>query len=285
MTWQHQFQIWGLWENGAQGQYSVCCQSDFHNRCATEGDGRKMALPLLRCCSCNRPVSILIRYFTPKSFLANQSKRLAPVASAVCDARQYSSEQGRHKQNHKVVVVGIANPFIWFRTRIYFFLIRTYFDKEFSIEEFTEGAIQAFSHVSQLLSQCQFESLEGLVAKDLIGKLEEKCAQLPLSHQRALSADFEEIFYTTTGDVGIYYDDNGRKYVSILMRFWYLTSAKLPDESMEGARIFQVTIGEEEERPETKRLLTANYEFQREFTQGVTPDWIITRIEHSKLLD
>ncbi|KAL1267889.1 hypothetical protein QQF64_033252 [Cirrhinus molitorella] len=244
-----------------------------------------MALPLLRCCSCNRPVSILIRYFTSKSFLANQSKRLAPVASALCDARQYSSERGRHKQNQKVVVVGIPNPFIWFRTRIYFFLIRTYFDKEFSIEEFTEGAIQAFSHVSRLLSQCQFEALEGLVAKDLIEKLQEKCAQLPLSHQRALSAESDEIMYTTTGDVGIYYDDSGRKYVSILMRFWYLTSARLPDESMEGARIFQVTIGGEGERPETKRLLTANYEFQREFTQGVTPDWIITRIEHSKLLD
>lgn len=52
----------------------------------------------------------------------------------------------------------------------------------------------------------------------------------------------------------------GRKYVSILMRFWYLTSARLPDESVEGARIFQVVIGGEGEKPETKRLLTANYE-------------------------
>lgn len=119
----------------------VCCQSDFSNRWAPEDDGRKMALPLLRCSSCNRPVSILIRYFTSKPLLVNQSRRLAPVSSAVWNVRQYS-ERGRHKQNQKVVVVGIPNPFIWFRTRIYFFLIRTYFDKEFSIEEFTEGAKQ-----------------------------------------------------------------------------------------------------------------------------------------------
>lgn len=52
---------------------------------------------------------------------------------------------------------------------------------------------------------------------------------------------------------------SGRKFVSILMRFWYLTSARLPDETMEGARIFQVSIGGEGET-ETKRLLTANYE-------------------------
>lgn len=51
----------------------------------------------------------------------------------------------------------------------------------------------------------------------------------------------------------------GRKFVSILMRFWYLTSARLPDETVEGARIFQVSIGGEGET-ETKRLLTANYE-------------------------
>lgn len=44
----------------------------------------------------------------------------------------------------------------------------------------------------------------------LIGKLEEKCNLLPLSHKKALSADSDEIMYTTPGDVGIYYDDNGQ---------------------------------------------------------------------------
>lgn len=43
------------------------------------------------------------------------------------------------------------------------------------------------------------------------------------------------------------------------MRFWYLTSAQLPDDSLEGTRIFQVTVGEEGEA-ESKRLLTAHYE-------------------------
>lgn len=99
----------------------------------------------------------------------------------------------------------------------------------------------------------------------------------------------------------------GRKFVSILMRFWYLTSACLPDDSLEGTHIFRLAISGDGEA-ETKRLLTANYEydvipqhisnscillnicfycsdrFQREFTQGVPPDWTITRIEHSKLL-
>ncbi|XP_069554852.1 m-AAA protease-interacting protein 1, mitochondrial [Brachyistius frenatus] len=250
-----------------------------------------MALPLLRGCQRFPSIFSFTRLVLKKSIVLNRFgptrlPRCSPAAvsaAAAATVRPYSSDRG--DQNQKVVVVGIPNPFIWFRTRIYYFLIRTYFDKEFSIEEFTEGAKQAFCHVSRLLSRCQFEALDGLVAKDLIGKLEEKCNLLPSDYKTALSADPDEIMYTTPGDVGIFYDDNGRKFVSILMRFWYLTSAQLPDDSMEGARIFKVAIGDGEGETETKRLLTAIYEFQREFTKGVPPDWTITRIEHSKLLD
>ncbi|KAM6978825.1 m-AAA protease-interacting protein 1, mitochondrial [Tautogolabrus adspersus] len=247
-----------------------------------------MALPVLRGCYRLPSTFSFTRLFLNEGIILSRSgkTRIPPSSPAGVKAtvRPYSSGQGGQKPVQKVVVVGITNPFIWFRTRIYYFLIRAYFDREFSIEEFTEGAKQAFSHVSGLLSKCQFEGLEGLVANDLIGKLEEKCNLLPSSHKKALSADPEEIMYTTPADVGIYYDDDGRKFVSILMRFWYLTSARLPDDTVEGSRIFQVALGGEGEA-ETKRLLTANYEFQREFTKGVTPDWTITRIEHSKLLD
>uniref|UniRef100_W5MDB3 Matrix AAA peptidase interacting protein 1 n=2 Tax=Lepisosteus oculatus TaxID=7918 RepID=W5MDB3_LEPOC len=206
--------------------------------------------------------------------------------ATLVSCRLFSSEREgpSHRPNKKVLVVGIPNPFIWFRTRIYYFLIRAYFDKEFNIHEFTDGAKQAFSHVSRLLSHCKFDALEGLVARDLLEKLQDKCSLLPLSHKQALAAEPDDIMYLTPGDVGIYYDDNGRKFVSILMRFWYLTNARLPEETPEGTRVFQVAFGEEGGQ-ETKQLLTANYEFQREFTQGVQPDWTITRIEHSKLLD
>ncbi|XP_029386347.1 m-AAA protease-interacting protein 1, mitochondrial [Echeneis naucrates] len=257
----------------------------------TSGGAEKMALPMLRGCSRFPSAFSHSRLLLKERVILNhpgRSTRLPPSSLAAVGAgpaaRAYSSERGKEKQNLKVVMVDIPNPFLWFRSKIYYFLIRAYFDKDFNIQDFTEGAKQAFTHVSSLLSQCQFEALEGLVAKDLIGKLEEKCKVLPLNYKKALSADPDEIVYTTPGDVGIYYDDNGRKFVSILMRYWYLTSAHLPDDPMEGTHIFQMTTGGEGEA-ETKRLLTANYEFQREFTKGVAPDWTITRIEHSKLLD
>lgn len=66
----------------------------------------------------------------------------AAAATAAGTSRWYSSERDGNKASQKVVVVGIPNPFIWVRTRIYYFLIRAYFDKDFNIEEFTEGAKQ-----------------------------------------------------------------------------------------------------------------------------------------------
>lgn len=43
------------------------------------------------------------------------------------------------------------------------------------------------------------------------------------------------------------------------MRFWYLTSARLPEDDLEGTRVFHVAVSGETET-ETKRLLSANYE-------------------------
>nr|KAF6336805.1 hypothetical protein mMyoMyo1_012026 [Myotis myotis] len=71
------------------------------------------------------------------------------------------------------------------------------------------GDVQAFAHVSRLLSQCKFDLLEELVTKELLLVLKEKVTSLPDSHRDALAADMDEIVYTSTGDISIYYDDKG----------------------------------------------------------------------------
>ncbi|XP_002712422.1 m-AAA protease-interacting protein 1, mitochondrial isoform X1 [Oryctolagus cuniculus] len=210
-----------------------------------------------------------------------------PAALAAFPARagrSYSTEQQpQPRQKTKMIILGFSNPINWVRTRIYSFLIWAYFDKEFSIAEFSEGAKQAFAYVSKLLSQCKFDLLEELVAKEVLHVLKEKVTSLPDNHKSALAADIDEIVYTSTGDISIYYDEKGRKFVNILMCFWYLTSANVPNETIRGASVFQVKLGDQ--NVETKQLLSASYEFQREFTQGVKPNWTIARIEHPKLLE
>ncbi|KAM3917403.1 m-AAA protease-interacting protein 1, mitochondrial [Leptodactylus fuscus] len=206
---------------------------------------------------------------------------VAQCSGLLAVTRGYSSQS---PGSNRVVVVGVPNPIIWFRTKIYFFLIRTYLDRDFSVEEFTDGAKQAFSFVSRLLSQCKFDALENLVSSEILRELSEKCSVLSDNYRKALAAESDEIMYSFPGDVAIHYDDDGRKFVRILMRFWYLSHADIPDEEIDGTKVFQVVMGNENTK-DSKRVLTANYEFLREFTQGVKPDWIITRIEHSKLLE
>lgn len=103
-----------------------------------------MALPILRCWHRIPLTMSLTRLILNERIILNRSckSRLTSPFAVVTAARPYSSDRDDLKQNQKVVVVGIPNPFIWLRTRIYYFLIKTYFDKEFNIEEFTEGAKQ-----------------------------------------------------------------------------------------------------------------------------------------------
>ncbi|XP_068263890.1 m-AAA protease-interacting protein 1, mitochondrial [Nyctibius grandis] len=202
-------------------------------------------------------------------------------------AARFASSAGQGPEaggpQRRVVVVRITSPFAWLRTRFYYLLIRLYFDQEFSIEEFTRGG-QAFSVVSKLLSQRKLDLLDELVSAEVLQVLKEKISLLPDNHRDALAADIDAIMYTTEGDVRIYYDDDGRKFVSILMRFWYLNGANLPDEVPGETKVFQIVFGDENTK-EKRHLLTANYEFQREFTEGAKPDWTITRIEHPRLLE
>ncbi|KAG8432669.1 hypothetical protein GDO86_017058, partial [Hymenochirus boettgeri] len=90
-----------------------------------------------------------------------------PRTSGILSPRRtYSSDSGLERR--KVLVVGLPNPVIWFRSRIYFFLIRAYFDQDFNIDQFTDGAKQAFTLVSRLLSQCKFDELKNLVCSEVV---------------------------------------------------------------------------------------------------------------------
>nr|XP_017517589.2 m-AAA protease-interacting protein 1, mitochondrial [Manis javanica] len=262
--------------------------------CAWAAGAARVGPPLAGlCCTCRRPLGsgtarcpratgALAAWALP----ARGARGLAAALSAfpACPRRSYGTEEKpQQRQKTKIIILGVSNPINWLRTRIYAFLIWAYFDQEFSMAEFSEGAKQAFAHVSKLLSQCKFDLLEELVAKEVLHVLKEKVTSLPDNHKNALAADIDEIVYTSTGDISIYYDEKGRKFVNILTCFWYLTSADIPSETLSRANVFQVKLGDQNVK--TKQLLSASYEFQRDFTQGVKPVWTIARIEHSKLLE
>lgn len=192
----------------------------------------------------------------------------------------YSSDKEPHTGRGWMMMVFIPTPALWLRTRRLYNVITNAYDKDFTKKEFMKGAKQAVCHVSRLLSQCQFQALDGLVATDLRQKLEKKCKELPLNYRKALSVAPAEIVFYTTKHVGFHSGGKGRRFVTVLMCFWYWTPAKLPDDAFKGVPYLHLPNGDD-----PRRLLTATYEFQREFAKGVEPAWIITRIEHLKLLE
>ncbi|CAM9534346.1 unnamed protein product [Lampetra fluviatilis] len=182
----------------------------------------------------------------------------------------------------RMMFMAIPSPGAWLKHKFLFFLVRTYFDSDFNIEEFTEGAKQAFSSVSSLVAESKFDQLQGLMDEDALEELRHKCSLMGESQRRQLAVPLEDVMYSATDDVAIYYDNSGRRYVNILMRFWYLTSASLPDSDFAGMKI--ITFSAEDE-DNTQRIATASYEFRREFTEGVDADWTVIRLVHWKMME
>ncbi|CAI9558321.1 unnamed protein product, partial [Staurois parvus] len=99
-------------------------------------------------------------------------------------------------------VINIPNPFIWLRTRIHFFIIRTFLDQDFNLQEFNDGARQ------------------------VLDELKEKCSGLSEKYKESLAVNSDEILYTFPEKIGLYYEKNGRKFVNILVCFWYSKNSK-----------------------------------------------------------
>ncbi|XP_028992639.1 m-AAA protease-interacting protein 1, mitochondrial-like isoform X2 [Betta splendens] len=150
--------------------------------------------------------------FSNKGVVLNRSSRTrlpppSPVAVAATAVRACSShEQEQAKQAIKRFEV-VPGPMFWIKSRIYYFLIKTFFDKDFNVKTFIEGATKAFSHVSRL----QFDALEGLVAKELLGPMKLNYRWMPLHERQGLAAD--HIMSAIPNNVEFYTDTLGQHVV------------------------------------------------------------------------
>lgn len=104
------------------------------------------------CCLCRRHLGWTAAPFPPAPWAAALPARdprrplLSPAALPALPAGPRRSlcteEQPQQRQKTKMLILGVSNPVNWVRTRILAFLIWAYFDKEFSIKEFSQGAKQ-----------------------------------------------------------------------------------------------------------------------------------------------
>ncbi|KAK7886174.1 hypothetical protein WMY93_025795 [Mugilogobius chulae] len=181
-------------------------------------------------------------------------------------SRALCSGPGQERDLSSVSVVGTADPITFVRCRFTIFLIKLCFEVDLASEEFNSGAKQALVQVSHLMSTGSFHRLKGLVSDEMMEYVESRTKPLTHTQKLKLQVNTDDIIFLLPEDVTVVFDQYGRKFCSIVMRFWFLTTIFRVAPSPDGSQ-------------QTK-VATAVYEFRRELTQGASPDWTVITVWH-----
>ncbi|KAM9723590.1 m-AAA protease-interacting protein 1, mitochondrial [Menidia menidia] len=184
---------------------------------------------------------------------------------------------GEPDRQPRVSVVGIPDPLTWIRCKVITYLTDLYFETDINSMEFDRGVKQALVHVSNKMSRGRYHELKGVVSNEMMEYVEERCRPLSDAQRRQLAVNMDDIIFVLPEDVSVVFDEFGRKFCFVVMRFWLLSTHDGPDDP-EGSRIFKVTP-REDDGPQ-KKVATAVYEFHRELTMGAPPDWTVTTVWH-----
>ncbi|XP_038049088.1 m-AAA protease-interacting protein 1, mitochondrial-like [Patiria miniata] len=219
------------------------------------------------------------------------NSKLSPIRPsfpcAVTTTRPYSNDGGDDAKRVKPVFVAIPNPFKVIRNKIYFWMIRSYFDAEFRAEDFISGAKQALCTISDCIAEGNFDQLEGLLSKKLLDEVKETCQGLALKDRTNIQVNTDDVLHVFPQNVAVHYDESGGKFLNILMRFWCHSMAnEESDKGVVGLRIGKPPPGmSEEEFQNMGSVISCTYEFHRDFSAGVDPSWVVTYIQHGKWLN
>ncbi|XP_026497782.1 uncharacterized protein LOC113401918 [Vanessa tameamea] len=155
------------------------------------------------------------------------------------------------------------------------FIIRPYFESEFSLNDFIEASKHAVEVVSESLQSSNFKALEGLVDKDAIVTLKEAVSKLSVTQRQMLAINKEDIFYAFPYQVGVMFDDSEKRWVEITMCYHVLKGMK---QMQETGDLPPISLGVQPEYQD--KIFILNYRFIREFTKGVEDSWWVNIVNH-----
>ncbi|XP_014679789.1 PREDICTED: uncharacterized protein C2orf47 homolog, mitochondrial-like [Priapulus caudatus] len=176
----------------------------------------------------------------------------------------------------------IVWPNLWktIKNQIYYKLVQIYFDNKFSITEFTDGTKQAFSYVSNLLSDGKFDELEDekLVTGEALREVRWNYNKLDLKQKMLLAVPTSDIYFAFPYEVEIIYDEEkGKKFLEIMMVFHCFKGLDTFKKSSEA------TFNELQQNK--SNITIANYRFIREYTKGVNGNWTINVLNHIRPIE
>ncbi|XP_014230529.1 uncharacterized protein LOC106654908 [Trichogramma pretiosum] len=94
------------------------------------------------------------------------------------------------------------------------FVITPQLDKDFNIQDFSEGAKQALSVVTKALASEDYDSISDLVSGDCLQKLRQKISSLTPQQRFLIAVEKEDIYITFPYDIEVISgrDHNGQEY-------------------------------------------------------------------------
>jgi len=189
--------------------------------------------------------------------------------------------------------------FLVVQNMIYTYIIRTYMDEEFDIQEFDRGARQALSIVSQKLASGKLDELEGLVDTRILAEISQKLGTFSVFQRELLAVDVKDIFFSFPHRIGVIMpdqepprdpfarsavntEDNAgsrppqTRYVEITVVFHILRGFLEKSKESQNFSIRHFINSEDR-----NNVMVCNYRFFRDFTKGVqNPTWIINMMNH-----
>ncbi|XP_034946465.1 m-AAA protease-interacting protein 1, mitochondrial [Chelonus insularis] len=160
------------------------------------------------------------------------------------------------------------NFFSLFSNPYYLSILSTFYDREFSAEEFFEGSKQALEVVSKAIAVEDFNSLEELVADNVISKIRQSITKLSEAQKQLIPVLKEDILYFIPAKIRINKQNIQEKnVVSAEITMIYYSYRREQD----GIKRVEVTNPKSAEQ-----IIISNCRFRREYTDNIPSSWIIT---------
>ncbi|XP_018376473.1 PREDICTED: uncharacterized protein LOC108769784 [Trachymyrmex cornetzi] len=205
----------------------------------------------------------------------NETNLLSSSIPNVATCRIYSTESDSEPRVSLPMLVTNVEPFkpsFLIPFRLFFFSFQTIpqIDKEFSISETLQGIRYAITVISKALANENYDSLEGLVAEDMIEVLRTKIETLNSEQRWLIAVNEKDIAFQILSDISAETDI----YNSIQIKtiFHYIPGMG-EKKKLEPASTFT-------DISKFGDMLICNYIFTRKYVNNVGGSWIATFVNH-----
>ncbi|XP_012522763.1 uncharacterized protein LOC105828795 [Monomorium pharaonis] len=206
----------------------------------------------------------------------NELNLLSTSLPNVAACRTYSNETDSKPSVSLPMLVNDAEvfkPSLLIPFRLFFLSFRTipHIDKEFDIAQILNGAKYAVTVISKALAIRDYDSLEGLVAEDVIEVLRTKIETLS-DEQRQLIAVIEEaIVFQVLCDIAATTTDEEHSIEFKMICHYF------PTDMVERKMLENLTF---KDFSKLESFLICNYTFTRKYVNNIGGSWIATFVNH-----